>query len=572
MIVELKDKNIELEFPDDMPLDQIKQTIQKKFYPEQSAPAPSPAEPPTAEEPLPLMGIPEQVAMEDVLPGDASTKGAVVGGILGAPLGPPGAVFGSGAGAMVGDLLSQMNDRTRGTAPPDTEPLPLMGIPEKLDPAIAGRTALKFGEGAAAGVLGEGIATAAKAGAPVVGGVLEETAKMYGLPQMILKSRPWLNNIIEATPGGKWMVDKYKNQFNNWALAEREAFVKEVSPILAGNTETGEVWGEQLANIVKAPKEAYAKFGEASPGVVIDMPASRHVAHQIADAATGNDKAWADALLNRGGLTTEEINKMLGGKATGISASTKEMMRDAVSSDLVAFDNANSTTLAALREAADQSYKDVMQQWANNPLYVRLMKMYDPQMKIPGQSKSMALPAPERIIRTAFQSGDVEGLKAIQGAMPDDVFNMGLARFLENSLDSAMDQTGKILYPAKWAKTWETLGPKVEAFNPALHTRMDRWTQMITKGEDMLPTAMPKSTGIAGTIRGLNLPGAVGGMFMSPSIAAGVGVYNGFTMMAAYKWLGPEGKTLIRRYAESAAQRQMTTAAGMTGMEQFGGE
>lgn len=532
--------------------------------------APSPAEPPTAEEPLPLMGIPEQVAMEDLMPGDASTKGAVVGGILGAPLGPPGAVFGSGAGAMVGDLLSQMNDRTRGTAPPDTEPLPLMGIPEKLDPAIAGRTALKFGEGAAAGVLGEGIATAAKAGAPVVGGVLEETARMYGhgLPQMVVKARPWLQNIIESSPGGKWMVDRYKKRFNDWALAERDAFVREISPVLEGNTATGEMWGSELARMAQKPKELYAKFGE-STDVVIDMPSARHVAHTIQKEASGNDKVWADKLLQKGGLTTEEVNKMLGGKAYGISPNTKKTMSDAVMEDLVAFDNASGTVLATLKQEADEAYKTVMQNWSNNPLYVRLMRQYDPQMKIPGVGKSMALPAPERIIRTAFTSGDIEGLKAIKAAMPEDVWNMGLARYLENSLDGAMDPTGKMLYPAKWAKQWETLGPKIEAFNPDLHKRMNSWTQMITRGEEMLPKAKTDGMGFKDVLRLGSGAGAVGSVFSGPLAVGGFAAFNGLPMLLAYKWLGPEGKSLMRRYAESAAQRQMTTAGAVTGMEQF---
>jgi len=190
-------------------------------------------------------------------------------------------------------------------------------------------------------------------------------------------------------------------------------------------------------------------------------------------------------------------------------------------------------------------------------------------MQIPGVKKSMALPAPERIIRTAFTSGDIEGLQAIKAAMPEDVFNMGLARFLENSLVSSMDKTGKILYPAQWAKQWETLGPKVEAFNPTLHKRMDTWTQMITKGEGMLPTDLPKQTGLGDLVRFGSSVGSAGSVFMGPGATAGFAVYNGFPMLLAYKWLGPEGKSLMRRYAESAAQRQMTTAGAVTGMEQF---
>src|SRR5574343_377102 len=436
--------------------------------------------------------MPGGASINDLLPGDPRMKGAVIGGLAGTPLGPLGNVMGSGAGAMLGDLLSQMNYRTRGTAPPDTEPLPLMGIPKRLDPKIAARTAGALGEGAAAGALGEGIATAAKAGAPVVGGVLEETARMYGLPQMVLKSRPWLNNIVEATPGGQWMIDRYKRQFNDWALAEREAFVKEIAPVLETNLAVVEKWGDELSKLAQKPKQAYKAFEEGAPGVQIDLPATRSLAEQLYETGSPADKQWFDLLKSRGGLSTQEISKMLGGKKAGaLSPELKLAMKDSINSDLLAYDNAQGSALAALRQEADDAYKNVMQNWSSNPLYVKLMRQYDPQMKIPGDEKSMALPAPERIIRTAFTSGDVEGLQAIKAAMPEDVFNMGLARFLENSLDSAMDPTGKILFPAKWTKTWETLGPKVEAFNPALHTRMDRWTQMITKGEDMLPTAMP---------------------------------------------------------------------------------
>jgi len=592
MIVELKGTNIELEFPDDMPLEQVKQVIQKKFYPAQTAPQQPPAQsesPPVQQPAQPKSFLERGFGVGDeqnaawnaasspfpgadinaVLPDDPRMKGAVVGGIVGSPLGPLGNIMGSGAGAMVGDLLSQMNDRTRGTAPPDTEPLPLMGIPERLDPKIAARTAGALGEGAAAGALGEGVAGLAKFTAPVVGNVLEETARMYGLPQMVVKARPWLNNIVEATPGGKWKVDRYKRQFNDWALAEREAFVKEIAPVLDTNMAVGEKWGDELSKLAQKPKQAYKAFEEGAPGVQIDLPATRSLAEQLYETGSPADRQWFDRLKSRGGLSTQEISKMLGGKKAGaLSPEVKLAMKDSINSDLVAFDNAQGSALAALRQEADDAYKNVMQNWSSNPLYVKLMRQYDPQMKIPGVGKSMALPAPERIIRTAFTSGDVEGLQAIKAAMPEDVFNMGLARFLENSLDSSMDKTGKILYPARWAKQWETLGPKVEAFNPTLHKRMDTWTQMITKGEEYLKPVTPTNSFFGLATKNI-VSGGIGGHFLGPLAPVGVGLYNGFAFLSAMKWLGPEGKTLLRRFAESATQRQKTTAAGMTAMNQF---
>ncbi|ABK19667.1 hypothetical protein [Syntrophobacter fumaroxidans] len=584
MIVEIPDKNMELEFPDDMPEEQITQVIRTQVYGESAQPAmaPQPEQPKSFLERGFGVGDEQNAAwnavsspfpgadINAVLPDDPRMKGAVVGGILGSPLGPLGNIAGSGAGAMVGDLLSQMNNTARGNAPPDMEPLPLMGIPDRLDPTIAARTAGALGEGAAAGALGEGVAGLAKFTAPVVGNVLEETARMYGLPQMVVKSRPWLQSIVEATPGGKWMVDRYKRQFNDWALAEREAFVKEIAPVLETNLAVGEKWGEELSKLAQKPKQAYRAFEEGAPGVQIGLPESRNLAAQLYETGSPADRQWFDVLLNRGSLTTEEISKMLGGKKAGaLSPEVKIAMRDSINSDLLAFDNARGSALAALRQEADDAYKNVMQNWSNNPLFVKLMRQYDPQMKIPGVGKSMALPAPERIIRTAFTSGDIEGLQAIKAAMPEDVFNMGLARFLENSLDAAMDRTGKILYPAKWAKQWETLGPKIEAFNPGLHKRMGTWTKMITKGEGMLPTAEAKHGGLIEGARKLGALATPGSFFAGPMAVGGAAVYNGFPMMAAYKWLGPEGKTLLRRYAESATQRQKTTAAGMATMNQF---
>ena len=406
------------------------------------------------------------------------------------------------------------------------------------------------------------------------------------LPKLISGNRDFMTSLLNFVPGSKWMIDRYKNQFNNWALGERNNFIKTYADALPSNTEAGEALGGELRNILKQPSEAYNSFevagrtGGAPEGDFLNLPlpSAQEFAQANLENAKGKSVKWLQQLADNGSATTEDINAMLGGSLYGVKGDMKADMKSAIMKDLGLYDQQAGTQLETIRQSADDLYKQTMQAWKNNPVFNQIVSTSEPGIKIPAaRANLMRQDRPDLVIDKAFgnlNTGTTNDLLQIKAALPEEVWNMSLARGIENNLAKAMD--GGKLDPEKWTKIWSEIGPSMQKIAPEVYPRMQAWTDTIGQGAKYLPDIVKgkgygQAVGLGADF--LLTAGIYKEMGGGKEGAASSAAANALPMILAHKFLGPAGPGLIRRYASSALSAggplaKFGVAAEMNGMGQ----
>lgn len=492
-------------------------------------------------------------AFVDELP----TAGALAGGVIGAGSGLmsggatsyPGAVIGSGIGAGIGESARQgvnyLIDRDQSR-----------GLPEIGSEILSG-AASEAGGGIVANLAG-------RAAKPVAGllGKVDELA----LPRFPFKDsriNNWMTQLVDMFPGGKFMTNRYRNQINEWALNERYAFTKEFVDAISGRGEVGEAVGGELLNIAKSAGRAYDEFSAVAAEIPIGTE-TRRVAHKYSKIANGSDKDVIAKLLRQDVLTPSEISKMFGGTKGGgvVDQGIKKELKEAIYGDLKAYDETMGTTMFHIRDSADKLFSKMLNDLQNNSAFQRAVRAYDPHTKLPGIPKNMfGQSRPDLVMTKMFATGKVDELQAIKKMLPEDTWNMVMARWLEENLSKATTGGADNLDPKKWSLVWQEIRGKVKALAPDVYDRMSTWTDIIVRAEPELKKSNPVAWG--NILPGLPFQLAAQGV----GGVSGVAAVNAMPFIMAYSFLGPAGKSLIRQAAASQMGRTAAKIGTMKATE-----
>ena len=134
---------------------------------------------------------------------------------------------------------------------------------------------------------------------------------------------------------------------------------------------------------------------------------------------------------------------------------------------------------------------------------------------------------PEKVILTAFRSGNIEEVKAIKKAVDKETWDMARSRFVENLLDTAITEKGtqRILEPQKFNKIFKTYERQIKSVFPEIYDNIKQLDDVFRASVDDL------SKGSMGDWQkgwqGAAAAGMLAGAYKSPGIVipAGVGTW-----------------------------------------------
>lgn len=541
MIVELKDKGIELEFPDDMPQEQIKEVIKRKFY-SSSSPVHEPPATDLGMVDSPMPAVPGSVLrMAD----QAATKYA------------PEIGYGTGAltniplvGPMLAAAGQQYKDIRGGfTGPHWQSPIAEQeqnmvdaGMPIRTGPAMK-EGALGLAGDVAGGVAGKILSPVANKA-----GQIGEWFQQEGLPRLGNRASKWVEELTGLTITGSSVAGKYRKQIQDWALEERNNILSGISNEIKLPSDIGQDVGKQVVNVFKEPKQLYGDF--AKMGGEIELPGNiKQIAHKWLEFADPHDKALLETIINNKSITTQEISNILGGKQLGVKEpGLRNELKEAFGKHLEEWDKLNGTYFKVARDAANESYKELAQEWATNPRALAILREYDPAFKLKIGGETLIRPnqflstRPEKVVEKMFNTGNADELIQLRETMPKEVWDGALASFLEQKfiISKAYNPETRQFNPWPWSEAWTKHREVISKVEPEVAKRIDKFTEMTTKVKEQLMQEVPSFVSQA---KQLALPGALafgGARGILPLWT--IPVVDGFGGLMAWKFLGPNGK------------------------------
>jgi hypothetical protein len=578
-IVSIPDKNMEIEFPDDMSHSDITSAInQHVFGIQPNEPAVMPAklgrvppnfgvstgmkDPSNFRDPF-FTNAPLDPAMVQ--------KGAeqlpILGSMLPGPLAVPGAMIGQGihdvayppqGQGVFGTPASQLADLNPMSQNPELEKIGQVPFWNEEFKRLAGAGAM----GGAAAVAGPVLGMAGKYLSPQLAG--EGTA--MALPKFV-ENPSRLMPYLEQLPFSGGLINKYKSQVGDWIAAERSGIPQDLmGGAIPGNTQAGIALGQAGRDFTQAHSKAYAGFlSQGTEAGAIPVPDAVPLAQQMLNSpdVTKPTAQWLQKIVDNGEMTAADINKALGGKGFGISGEARDPLKQAIMKNLAEYDTAQGTQLSAMRQAGDDLFADYSANWKGNDTLKAVLRQSNQN--------------PQLAVNTMFNRANATELKMLRDTMPEDVWNTSLARYLENKLDSVMPEG--VLNTGKLKTMWGEIGPTIKQIEPEVAERMQTFVDTANKGSRSMPILgkQPETkTGLAGVSKGaaeiyggykayewmedkMGTPAALGGVVALALIPRGI----------AWKMLGPPGKRTISRLLGEEAMPTIGKAGAAYGTQQY---
>lgn len=527
MIVELKDKGIKIEFPDDMTPDQIKDVIKRKFYSEalsegsqEMISAPMPAVPPEV-----IKSAGETIRTE------GPKQLPVLGGLAGAMLTRNPSWLLRSLGAAGGASLGGMAERgITGGEPFDPGSM-------AKDAAIGG--AQEFGGNLAQRALFEPAGRGA--------GQLATWLREEGLPKLAGKTPGWIKELTGMSFSGSALQSRYRSQIQDWAMRERQELLGSISEQIKLPFEIGRDVGKSVHKIFKEPKQLYDDIARMGGDFQVSGE-TKQIAHKWMDHVDAQDQALLIKLTGEK-LTMADVSEMLGGRQVGLKdLGLRKQLKESIMKDLAIWDKETGTKFAMARKAADEAYKEIANEWATNPRALAILHEYDPKFKLKIGGKTVVSPSdrlstrPEEVVDKMFKTGDATELAQLKDAMPKELWDGALASWFDEMFTKtgAYNSQTRQFNPWPWQEAWLKRRHIIEAVEPEVAKRVDRFTEITVSARDQLvkevPTLMQQAKHLA-------LPGAlVFGGYQQKIPLWSIPVIDGFAGVMAWRFLGPSGK------------------------------
>jgi hypothetical protein len=283
--------------------------------------------------------------------------------------------------------------------------------------------------------------------------------------------------------------------------------------------------------------------------------ATAHIAHKWNEYANPHDSALLTKIIEKRDLTVQEISQILGGKEMGIQdPSLRRLISDSIGEDLRLYDKAKGTYFKVSRDAATEAYRELANELVKNPLFINILKRYDPAYSLKVGGKRLISPSPQEsskpayIIRDMFDTGNPEELQALKDALPKDVWNGAFANFIEDLMlkSKSYNPENKTFNPWPWQEAWTRVKPTISKVEPEVAKRIDKFTDMTVAIRDQISKEVPtfadslsKSFATGFTGLGSMLGASFGG---NKSALWAIPVMEGFGSFMAWGFLGPSGK------------------------------
>jgi len=580
-IVDIPDRNIQIEFPDDMSAEEIQSVIQAQVFGGPAQPTEPVATPPTTtaieeSEPLDLMGIPSSVNLSKELVnqvGGFAAENAPMIGAMAAPL-----LAGTGVGLPVAAGLAGLGaagglgvkNAFGGTSPQISEQdKTLMDLGLPFAPSgYAGEAAL--GAGAQVGG-GLALKVAGKLMAPAAGKLTDATksfinwANERNLPFSADIQGGFMPRLLQGlgdTGLGRFFGNAQRQKLARGATEAASDILEEVGlPQSRGIADEAMNLKSLFKQSVDRPK-IYAGFNEAIGTIPketpVDIPAlsglfdedtlalvgrlyggtgsRQYIAAKRIATSEGTipmqdldwfsknlwkqEKGWFSSLL------PEE--KAFIGKLKG---ATLEDMETLAVPEL-------GQTVGALRKAADQTYKDALEFLNQTPLAKSLAGSTEQNIqrnffKLYSEPYKKDAIAIRNFLTT---TGQEDTLKALDSAYLESVFN---------SATKLVEDTGERMFmPGKFIDWYNKHGKGAAEIMPEYKPALEQWLNISKNLMKDYSRMGGKSTGIDAILGG----GAAGGLLATGHMGAGILVPTGFSLLASLGTMGRGNLGFLRNY------------------------